>query len=220
MRSDVVCFEKIRFRRSKAFTLIELIFVIILVSLITTIAIPKISATLGLNIKSNVLQVAGFLEAGYQHAILSHKKIRMSINMETGEYWAENLAEPNLLPLISESTNLDDALTDFRKRAEEDNSNNEEDKKKKEAAKFSKIEAAVLKSDKINSSIKFKSISFPGKDESMTTGIVSFFISGSGVNDEVIIYLAHGEDNGYSIIFPPMTGKARIEKGEFEATKK
>lgn len=204
----------------KAFTLIEMVFVIILIALITTIAIPKVSSTLGLSIKSNVLQVSGFLQAAYQQAILTHKKIRITFNMDTGEYWAENPVEAQLTPLINETTNLDEILNTFRKRSEEDPTPDEEEKKKRDAAAFQKIETAILKSDKIDSSIKFKSIIFPGKDEAVNGGTVSFFISGSGVNQEVVLYMAHGEDNIYSIIFPPVTGKPRVEKGEYVAEKK
>lgn len=206
----------------QAFTIIELIFVIILVALITTIAIPKVSSTLGLNIKSNVLHVAGFLQGGYQHAILTHKKIRVTINMETGEYWAENMIPTQSIPMISESTNLDEVLTAFRKREEEENTNDEEEKKKREAESFQKIESVSLKPGQIKAPLKFKSIIFPGKDRIENTGTVSFFISGSGINDEVILYVSHGDDddNVYSIIFPPVTGKAKIEKGEYVAEKK
>jgi len=211
----------LRNRTHGAFTLIELVFVIILIALITTIAIPKVSSTLGLSIKSNVLQVSGFLQAAYQHAILTHKKIRVTFNMDTGEYYAENPVDQQLIPLINETTNLDEALNTFRKRSEENDSNlDEEEKKKKQAAEFQRIETAILKSDKIDSSLKFKSIIFPGKDEVVNAGVVSFYISGSGINQEVIMYVAHGEDNIYSIIFPPVTGKPKIEKGEYVVSKK
>lgn len=205
----------------QAFTIIELIFVIILVALITTVAIPRVSSTLGLNIKSSVLKISGFLQAGYQNAILTHKKIRITINMDTGEYWAENMLPSQSVPMISESTNLDEVLNTFRKREEEENSNDEEEKKKREAESFQKIESAVLKSGQIKEPLKFKSIIFPGRDKIENAGIVSFFISGSGINDEIIFYIAHGDsDNVYSIIFPPMSGKPRIEKGEYVASKK
>lgn len=221
MKFNSACANWSLFRHSKAFTLIELVFVIILIALITTIAIPKVSSTLGLSIKSNVLQVSGFLQASYQQAILTHKKIRVTLNMDTGEYYAENPIDAETIPLITETTNLDEVLNTFRKRAEEDNTNfSEADQKKKESASFQKIETAILKSDKIDSSLKFKSIIFPGKDETVNAGIVSFYISGSGINQEVILYLSHGEDDVYSIIFPPITGKPRIEKGEYVATKK
>ncbi|MEZ4845881.1 MAG: prepilin-type N-terminal cleavage/methylation domain-containing protein [Bdellovibrionota bacterium] len=204
-----------------AFTLIELIFVIILVALITTVAIPKVSSTLGLNIKSSVLRVTGFLQAGYQQAILTHKKIRVTFNMDTGQYWAENMAPAESIPLINETTNLDEVLNTFRKREEEENSNDPEEIKKREEAKFQKIESVVLKSGQIEPPLKIKSIIFPGEDKTETQGTVSFFISGSGINEEVILYIAHGDsDNVYSIIFPPMTGKAKIEKGEYVASKK
>jgi prepilin-type N-terminal cleavage/methylation domain-containing protein len=207
-------------KTGSGFTLIELVFVIILIALITTIAIPKVSSTLGLSIKSNVLQVSGFLQAAYQQAILTHKKIRISFNMDTGEYWAENPVDAEPIALIDEATNLDEILNTFRKRSEEDPTPDEEEQKKRDAAAFQRIETAVVKSDKIDSSIKFKSIIFPGKDETVNGGIVSFFISGSGINEEVVFYLAHEDDNVYSIIFPPMTGKPTVEKGEYVATKK
>lgn len=198
-------------KRRAAFTLIEILFVIVLIAIISTVVIPKVSSTLGLNIKSNVLQVTGFLESAYQQAILSHKRVRLNFDMDTGNYWADDYADASGIPLITESTNLDDILNTFRKRSEEEES--EEEIKKKDAERFQKIETATLKPSKIPSSLKFKSIIFPAKDETKNGGTVSFFISSSGINEEVVIYVSHNDDT-YSIIFPPTNGKARIEKGE------
>lgn len=195
-----------------AFTLIELIFVITLIALLATVALPRVTSTLGMNIKSNVLEVAGFLQTAYTQAILSHKKIRITMDLDKGNFWAEDVLEPKLIPMITEGTNLDEILNTFRKRAEEDDDENKE----KEASEFQKIESSALHSGKIDSSLKFKSVIFPGKDSTITSGTASFFISASGINDEVIIYLSHG-DTVYSIIFPPMSGEPRVEKGEYEA---
>lgn len=197
-----------------AFTLIELIFVITLIALLATVALPRVTSTLGMNIKSNVLEVAGFLQTGYTQAILSHKKIRITMDLDKGTFWAEDVLEPKLIPMIAETTNLDEILNTFRKRSEEDES--DEDKAKREAEAFQKIESSGLQSGKIDSSLKFKSVIFPGKDSIITSGTASFFISASGINDEVVIYLSHG-DNVYSIIFPPITGEPRVEKGEYVA---
>ncbi len=203
----------IRSDQRSAFTLVELLFVIVLIALITSVAIPRISSTLGLNVRSNVLKVTGFLEIGYQQAILSHQKIRMNFDMDQGTYWAENYVEAQGIPMINETTNLDEILNTFRKRSEEPE-DSEENKKAADALHFQKIESQVLKPSQIDSSLKFKSIIFPGKHQTNTQGIVSFFISASGLNDEVVIYVSHGEDVTYSIIMPPMTGKPRIEQGE------
>lgn len=204
-----------RAKKNAAFTLIEILFVIILIAIISTVVLPKVSSTFGLSIKSSVLQVSGFLESAYSQAVLSHKKIRLNFNMDTGEYWADDYADATTIPLITENTKLDDILNTFRKRSEEDES--EEEIKKREDERFQKIETATLKTSKLPSSLKFKSIIFPAKENegNKNGGIVSFFISSSGINDEVVIYLSH-KDNTYSIIFPPTNGKPRIEKGEVD----
>jgi prepilin-type N-terminal cleavage/methylation domain-containing protein len=203
-----------RLKTSKAFTLIELVFVMVLIGLILGIAIPRVSSTMGLNLRTYVLHVSGFLQAGYEQAIIGHKKIRISFNMDDGSYWADDYLPTQQIPLIDEATKLDDILNTFRKRSEE--GDDEEELKKQEAAKFQKIESNLLKPNKLGSSLKFKSIQFPGKSQVFTSGIVSFYISSSGINEEMIINIVHTSDVSYSIIFPPITGKPRIEKGEVQ----
>ena len=103
-----------------AFTLIELIFVITLIALLSGVAIPRLSSIFGLSIRTNVLEIAGFLQTGYSQAILTHKKIRVTIDLDHGTYWAEDLVDPQLVPMINETTNLDEILNTFRKRSEDD----------------------------------------------------------------------------------------------------
>ena len=205
----------IRKNRLAAFTLIEILFVIILMALITTIAIPKVTSTLGLSIRSSVLKVSGFLESAYQQAALSHKRIRINIDLDHGDYWADDIVETQEIPLIDEGTKLDDVLNEFRKRSES-HDESDEDKKKKEAAQYKKIDLPTLQPSKLASGLKFKSVMFPGKEKTEDKGVASFFISSSGMNDKVVIFISH-DDTTYSIIFPPMTGKSRVEKGEVDA---
>lgn len=100
----------------RGFTLFELLFVSVLIAAISTIVLPRVSSSMGLNTKTGVLKVAGFLENGYQKAVLSHQTLRVTIDLEKGEYWADtvNNQDPEI-PLIDENTKLDDVLLQFQK---------------------------------------------------------------------------------------------------------
>lgn len=76
------------------FTLIELMVVILLMSMIVSIAAPRLLPLLTLTEHENeASRLAGYGRAAMAHTALTHSSIRVRIDLDNQEYWAETLPD-------------------------------------------------------------------------------------------------------------------------------
>ncbi|MFP6584863.1 MAG: prepilin-type N-terminal cleavage/methylation domain-containing protein [Candidatus Hydrogenedentota bacterium] len=76
------------------FTLIELMIVILLMTMIVSIAAPRLLPLLSLTEHENeASRLAGYGRAAMAHTALTHSSIRVRIDLDTQEYWAETLPD-------------------------------------------------------------------------------------------------------------------------------
>jgi prepilin-type N-terminal cleavage/methylation domain-containing protein len=201
-------------RRDRGFTLIELTAVVLIIGLLSTIAVPKLSAVTGMNLRSSATHIGGYLQAGYQQAGLRHERIRVRFDTARGLYWAERLEEPALaVPLLDENTKIDDALRQFEDLERTVDASEEEKAARLDKA-FKRIESATLKPEKLPSGIKIKAVytSLEGKIQSGEMPWVDF--PPSGFSPKTIVYVGTDAGDVYSVILPSLSGRPRIEKGE------
>ena len=76
--------------RQRGFTLLELLVVIVLLSVATAIALPRFSAVLpGAELRSTGKRLANDLRYLYAYAVARREYVRLAIDLNAGEYWAE-----------------------------------------------------------------------------------------------------------------------------------
>lgn len=187
--------------------------VTLLLVLVARIALPQISSILALNVKSSVIKMVGFLEQAYGEATLRHKRIRLQFDLENHQYWAMEYSRPEIFPLITETSKLDEVLSEMKKRVE-DKPRTPEEIQAEKAKRFADSSSGELEKKKLPPGISISGIFNVSSGEKIEGGIVSVDISASGLNPELLIYLKHDSGQSYTVIFPPITGKSRIERGE------
>jgi prepilin-type N-terminal cleavage/methylation domain-containing protein len=199
--------------KSRGFTLIELMAVVLIIGLLSGVAIPKISSVFGMNLRSAATRIGAYLQAGYQQAVLRHERIRIRFDLAANSYWAEKYEEPPLIPLLNEDTKLDEAIQKFEE-LEQQAEMTDEQKLEQQQAQFKKIEGATLKPEKLPSGVKIKSIytSLEGKVGEGSLPWIDFLPSGFA--PKTIVYLTTDSGAVYSVILPPLGGRARVESGE------
>lgn len=204
----------IRNKRS-AFTLIETIAVVILISLVMGVVVPRGAGALGLNLKGEAVRLSGFLQSAYNHAIFKHKRLRIQIDLDDHKIWAEGYVESMLEPLISENTDLEDVLLLFRKRAEDYRDlESDEERRAFLDQSFEKLDTRNLQTRRLRSGVRFKRLEFPGRKEIHESGIWSIDVSSSGVNPKVILVIQHDEKAMYTLVLPAVSGNVQIHKGD------
>ncbi len=200
--------------RPQAFTLIELIFVIFLVSLLSSIALPKVSNLTGINLRNGATQVAGFVKASYEYSVMRHEKIRIRFDLGRGVYWAESYEEPPLIPLLDDETKLDKALEAFEKRDDHLRDLSDDEKKAEDELLFKKLDAPNLRLTTLPQAIRFKGVYTASEGKTVESGVPWVDLSPSGFVPKTIIYVSNDREDAYSIILEPLGGRTRVEKGE------
>ncbi|MFH1018155.1 MAG: type II secretion system protein [Pseudomonadota bacterium] len=200
--------------RTRAFTLIELIFVMFLISLLSSMALPKVSNMTGINLRNGATGVAGFVRAAYEHSVMRHQKIRIRFDLERRLYWAESYEEPPTIPLLDEDTKLDKIMQDFEKRDEHMRELSDDEKKAEDELRYKKLDAPNLKPKALPQSIHFKGVYTASEGKSVETGVPWVDLSPGGFVQKTIIYVLNDRDDAYSVILEPLGGRTRVEKGE------
>ncbi|MCB0272370.1 MAG: prepilin-type N-terminal cleavage/methylation domain-containing protein [Bdellovibrionales bacterium] len=199
-------------QHTNAFTLIELIFVMILLGLLAGFAIPKMANIAGLTQKTQVTKMAGFLTRAYQMALLRGKNFRLVIDLGEKKFWIEEEIPPQTKPLLPDEFNVDDVLMEFRKEAE--TYMDEEEIEKRQNARFAKLEDKDIQPSSLPSPLFIDSVYLGTLGEKIREGVVYIPISHAGYHPTTIIYIARSDEIKYSLFFPSLSSRVQIEKGE------
>ncbi len=199
--------------QDRGFTLIELIFVLLVMALLGSVAIPKTTAILGMNLKSGATRVGGYLQRGYERSVMRHQRLRIRFDLEKNRYWAEEYREPEMIPLIDADSKLEEVEELFEKKLEEADLTDEE-KQEKMMETFQVVDEKNLQPTLLPSGIQFRGVYLSTVGKVVNQGVPWIDLFPSGFNPKAIVYVTNRSGTVYSIIFPPLTGRVRIEKGE------
>ncbi len=78
----------------RAFSLIEMMAVMVLLAMMLAIAVPAISSIGRTRAGSELQRLAVFIRKNVMHAMRHNVTVRVLINMNSGEYWAEESSDP------------------------------------------------------------------------------------------------------------------------------
>jgi len=200
-------------RKSKGFTLIELMFVLILLALMTRLAIPKASNLLGFNLRSAATEVASYLRSAREQAVMRHERLRVRFDLANGSYWAETLDEEPVIPLLTSQTDIDKAIQQLRERTEQDLPS-EEEKLARDAARYKKMDTGSLKTAQLPQNIRFAGVFAGGKEGVVKEGSPWVEFAPGGFAPKTLVYVTNDSEEQYSILLESLTGRPRVIKGE------
>jgi prepilin-type N-terminal cleavage/methylation domain-containing protein len=201
--------------KQSGFTLIELIFVVLMIALLSSFTLPKVSNMAGFNLKSGATQMAGYLRSAYEESVLRHKRVRVRFDLANARYWAESYEEgSDLIPLIDEETKIDDVLEKFEKRSTDGKDLSDEEKMERESERYKKVEGGSLAATHLPHDIKFKGIFTSTEGKLIADGTPWVDFTPGGFAPKTIVYVMNDREQLYSIILQPLGGRTRIERGE------
>lgn len=93
MKSLKVCLKSFMFGERKGFTLIELILVLVIMGLLTSLVAPAITSLAGLKIKTAARRIAAGLRYARSQAVTTGSDYQVVFNLEKGEVTVESLQE-------------------------------------------------------------------------------------------------------------------------------
>ncbi len=196
------------------FTLIEMIISLLIVAILMGASIPLVNSMANVYQKTAAQKMAGNIKFLYDRAILERIYIRLVIDLDSGQYWAESTKDPFFLsqkPLTVE----EGAIV-----IEEDDDEEEEDqplfdneilfddpenykwqgwsdfanKFKKKKAAFSTYQTDLSKRTSLPKEVKFFGVHTESVDEAVTTGKVNIHLFPNGNCERAVIWLVKTSD--------------------------
>ena len=195
-------------------TLIELTFIILILSLMASFVGPRFGQVSGANLKKSATRLASLVRYVYDAAVVNNTVYRLQFEMggenEQGTYWVE-FYQP---PISAESEE------DKEKQAKDKATPGAEEEEDPEAKNFFPDAHLMNKPRSMLRGVKLNGIYRQGLEEVQHEGNVFIQFYPDGSVDPSVIYVSNEDgDKGYTISIHPLTGKTKIQRGIIEHAK-
>lgn len=198
MKSLKVCLKSFMFGERKGFTLIELILVLVIMGLLTSLVAPAITSLAGLKIKTAARRIAAGLRYARSQAVTTGSDYQVVFNLEKGEVTVESLQE-------EESYRGDGEQEESQGNEKEDVSEEESAPQKIKRKKTYKVPKEVKIAKVIVEGVEITE----DDDEEVW---IDFYPNGSCSGGE--IYLTNERERVYRIVLNFLTGIVEITEEE------
>lgn len=233
-------------KRSRGFTLLELLVATAIMAIVTATVVPMISSITNVNTKAAAQELSGHIKYLFDRAILDRLYIRLVIDLETRSYWAESTKDPVFLsqkPLTVEEGAVvieKEEDSDKNKQLFEDKVLFEDpanykwqgwgefaDKFRKKKPAFATYATDLSKKARLPSDVRVYSVQSANYDKPVTSGQVWIHFFPNGYVERAAVALVPSADfddpdlspaemNIYSVVTDPLTGRALIREGLVE----
>lgn len=176
---------------------------------IALVVVPSAQSVLGLRTKEEASKLAGAVRAMYGEAVLSGKTCRLVFDLEESTYWPECAAgrvqirekEESLRGARVEDDRRDFARTDLQAQAMAQLENH---------SAFSAHESRMVGRRELPEGIYFDSVWSRHQPEPYTAGQAFLYFFSHGETERAYIYLAREDDDVFTVVVDPVTGRTRV----------
>lgn len=191
-------------RSNAAFTLIELLFVIFIIALVSRFAVPKFNELTTINLRSAARQVSGLINFTFNRAVMTKKQYRLTLNLQEGTYWVEEFVPPSPPP----KKEGDD---------EELELNADDDKPPVPRGEFRKLDSYLSKPGRLPKGVKIAKY-YDARNEMAYSenGVVYIYFYPIGETNGGYLILSTTEDTSITLRINPITGKVVSYRGVVE----
>jgi general secretion pathway protein H len=184
-------------KREQGFSLIEILIVVGLIALATTIFIPSLTGAFRTSTDAFARQTALVLGQARDRAMLTDKLIRLRIDLDKQVMSLDEASSSYLVPKAP-----DGPLSEREK----------EELEKKEAAVYQPVKEIMAEPRALPKELRIVQVSTPRLKKPVTEGLVDIYFFNNGHTDGATIYLKSSEDVYNAIVLHPITGLSRLEQ--------
>jgi len=183
--------------RESGFSLIEILIVLGLLALITTVAIPSLTGAFRTSTDTFARQTSLIMGQARDRAMLTDKLIRLHIDFEKQTMSLEEAPSNYLVPKAP-----DRPLSGREK----------EEFEKKESAAYRPVTEIMKEPRALPKELRIVQVTTPRQKKPVTEGVVDIYFFNNGHTDGATIYLKSDEDVYQAIVLHPVTGMSRLEQ--------
>jgi prepilin-type N-terminal cleavage/methylation domain-containing protein len=204
-------------------TLVELAIVVLIIGILTGLTVPAVSNITRASLRTSASKLAGSIRFAYDLSARKNLPFRMVFNIDERSYWIETTQE-NFLLDRKKSEVRDGAVTsegneEHAKRFVSRNFIENGDMwKPKGPPPFSKFAGALTPKVILSDGISFRDIWVAHQTERATTGAVYTYFFPTGLTEKTVIHLSDDDDNTYTLLVEPLSGRVRIYPQYFDVS--
>lgn len=190
-----------RAKRS-GFSLLELLFALVIISTVLAIAIPRIDNGLELHLKASARKLASSVRFTFNESVARNRYYRLVFSMPPGgehSFWVEVADKPVLIRTPEQEEAFQRKLQYL----------NEEQRKRvlDRESKFVRLEGSLSKTFKLNRGLQFKDIYVSHQPGRIDQGEAYLYFFPNGSTEQAVINLVDTEGDVYSLEIFPLSGK-------------
>jgi general secretion pathway protein H len=208
---------------ARAFTLLEIMIVIVLLSLLMAVAIPSLGALSGTRLKESASVLGGAVRDTFARTALSGKSARIVFDIDGNSWWVEEAQSVvRLKPFKVEKDREGRVVLDAADKRVENVDADTKDAKEQSKLQllsppaFQKVEGDFGQPQVLPSDVHFKSVWMEHLDERATKGQAALFFFPGGYAEEAHIVLTD-DDRGertITVVLQPLTGEVFLDNDE------
>lgn len=195
-------------QKQSGFTLLEILVVIALIALASTIIVGNMGDVIRTTSESFARQAATLIRSARDHALLSGKLVRIRFDLDEQTYWVEDGKASNLL------------LSEEEERALKEKLDQKEWKAHERAQGFRLVRDLNEKKQVVPNGLRIDRIVSPRYKEPFEKGIVDIYFWPHGFSEAAVIQLRDSQNIERSLVIHPITGKTKIEFGKYNPREK
>ena len=188
-----------RSSKNTGFTLIEILFVIFLISIVAGFAVPRFNALTTINLRSATRHMASLIRYSFNTAVLSGKRHRLVLNFDERAYWIEVYEE-----IVEEEKDEDDGT-----ELSEGVSLDDQDDEPRVRGEFVKTEGFLVKAKKLPDGVDYLKYK-PLEESEVRAGEAFLYFYPEGESSGGELVLKSGEENFMTLVINALTGEVRI----------
>ncbi len=187
--------KTLRATNPRGFSIIEVLIVIGLVALITTVGLPALNSAFRTNTDAFIRQTALIMGQARDRAMLTDKLVRLRIDFEKQTMSLEQAPSTYLVPKAPERP-----LTGREKGEDEE----------KENGAYGPSREIMKEPREMPKDLKIIQVDSPRFKKPATEGLVDVYFFNNGHTDGATIYIKSDENVYKAIVLHPLTGTSRL----------
>lgn len=204
---------------ARAFTLLEILVALVLLSLLIAVAVPAAGALSGAELRSQTGQLTGAIRDTYARTALQGRSARLVMDFEKNAWWIEEAETVARLHSSKLGTDKDgkarlDPLDERIENIEEDTDDEEELTKLQLLGPppFKALEGEDGQPHPLGSDVRFKSVWAEHLDDKVQDGQVALYFFPGGFTEEALLTLTDDEqgDRTLTLVVSSLTGEVEV----------
>lgn len=203
------------YRRIPGFSLLELMVVVAIIGGLILIAVPSLRALGGLDLKKEIMKIAGLTNEVYDRASILGKTHRVVFDLDEHKYWVEE-KEGDVVGEINPELGYDELMRERIKKNRE-----QEAQKDRFVPSFKAVEGSLGEKQSLPENVVIFGVWTDQMQEVCRKGQASIYFFSDGYTQSSFVSLSlKGEDveSAFYLSLSPLTGKAEINVGEPETS--